>query len=220
MAAPSFFHVDLANMNSTASDTSGETLEAAKACVRQEFLDRRASLKAAEPDAGNQIIDQILSLHQGQPFGKTAGYVAIGDELDIALAMSALHSRETMLCLPVNEAQDSALSFRAWEPGSALIGGPFGTRFPEASAEAVSPDVLLVPLVAFDCSGHRLGYGKGFYDITLAELRKDNSIAAYGVAYDGQEIESVPHDVFDARLDGIITPSRIILSDSESDEPA
>jgi len=89
--------------------------------------------------------------------------------------------------------------------------GQFGVSTPPADAAVLEPDWLLVPLLAFDARGYRLGYGGGFYDITLADLRARKKIFAIGAAYDGQEIAAVPRDANDARLDAILTEQRVLI---------
>jgi 5-formyltetrahydrofolate cyclo-ligase len=100
-----------------------------------------------------------------------------------------------------------ALEVRAWAPGDALIDAAYGTRVPPESAAAVTPGLLLVPLLAYDERGYRLGYGGGFYDRSLAAL---SSPIAVGCAYDAQAIDEVPTDDHDRRLDWIVTEKRIL----------
>ena len=83
--------------------------------------------------------------------------------------------------------------------------GPFGTQEPPPGAHMLEPNILFLPLLAFDSAGRRLGYGGGYYDRTLAKLRKDRAVRAYGLAFAGQEIERVPSNALDELLDGILT---------------
>ena len=107
--------------------------------------------------------------------------------------------------LPVVVAKNTPLVFRQWVPGDTLVLGRWNIKVPPAEAPEVLPDVLLVPLLAFDRKGFRLGYGGGFYDRTLEKLRAFKKVTAIGVAYSGQEVDAVPYDEFDQRLDWIMT---------------
>jgi 5-formyltetrahydrofolate cyclo-ligase len=112
--------------------------------------------------------------------------------------------------LPVVVAKNAPLVFRQWAPGEALVLGRWNIKVPPEEAPEVVPDVLLVPLLAFDRKGFRLGYGGGFYDRTLETLRTLRRVTAIGVAYAGQEVDSVPHEEFDQRLDWIMTEKETI----------
>ena len=107
--------------------------------------------------------------------------------------------------LPVVIAKNTPLVFREWAPGDALVLGRWNIKVPPEEAPEVLPDVLLVPLLAFDREGFRLGYGGGFYDRTLEKLRTLKKVTAIGIAYAGQEMDTVPRDSFDQRLDWIMT---------------
>jgi 5-formyltetrahydrofolate cyclo-ligase len=107
--------------------------------------------------------------------------------------------------LPVVIAKNTPLVFRQWKPGDALVLGRWDIQVPPLEAPEVLPDVLLVPLLAFDRKGFRLGYGGGFYDRTLEKLRALKNVTAIGIAYSGQEMVTVPRDDFDQRLDWIMT---------------
>ena len=132
------------------------------------------------------------------------GYAALPGEADPKLLLMALQARGAILALPRVAAKDQALVFHRWVPGDVLQPGAFGVPEPSVQSEIVSPTVLLLPLLAYDSKGYRLGYGGGYYDRTLAELK---GVAAIGVAYANQEIPSVPHEAHDMRLDMILTES-------------
>jgi 5-formyltetrahydrofolate cyclo-ligase len=106
--------------------------------------------------------------------------------------------------VPVIEAAARPLLFRLWTPEGALVSGPFGVMIP-AEGDWVRPDALLVPLLAFDDHGHRLGYGGGFYDRTLHELRAHQPVLGYGFAYAGQRVPELPRGLTDAPLDAVFT---------------
>ena len=144
-----------------------------------------------EPYDGNQAI--------------VAGYWPFGSELDIRPPLMALHKIGVTLCLPEVVARERPLRFRAWTPDEPLVEGDHGTFHPMDTAPLMRPDVVLVPLLAFDAQGNRIGWGGGYYDRTLEALRKTGPITAVGVAYAGQEVDAVPTDDYDQPLDWIIT---------------
>jgi 5-formyltetrahydrofolate cyclo-ligase len=118
--------------------------------------------------------------------------------------------------LPVVAGQGQVLIFREWFKGDRLEPGPFGTAHPSARAAIIDPDILLLPLVAFDKTGHRLGYGAGYYDRTVSVLRAQRSILTIGVGYDEQEIDAVPAGSHDQKLDGLITDKRVVWFNSDA----
>jgi 5-formyltetrahydrofolate cyclo-ligase len=160
------------------------------------------------PEASFLMARQVQAVVS--PGAIVAGYWAIGDELDLGPTLTALAARGDRLALPVTGRRGSALVFRQWVPGEPLESGPMGTSHPRPSAPAVTPTVLLIPLLAFDARGARLGYGAGFYDRTLAALRAAGPVAAWGIAFDEQEEPEVPIDSRDQPLTGIITDRRVI----------
>ena len=109
------------------------------------------------------------------------------------------------LALPAIVAPDQPLMFRTWHADARLASGPFGTSHPEDDAQDVVPDIVLVPLAAFDRRGHRIGYGGGYYDRTLQKLRAASTIVAAGVAFAVQEVETIPASHHDALLDIVLT---------------
>ena len=139
--------------------------------------------------------------------GNIAGYWPIADEIDVRPLLERLAQIGRSLSLPCVPGPNEPLVFREWLPGNALAAGPFGTQQPVEDATIAGPSVLLIPLLAFDAAGGRLGYGGGYYDRTLAALRKDGHIIAIGVAYAGQEIGCVPPESSDQFLDWIATVS-------------
>jgi 5-formyltetrahydrofolate cyclo-ligase len=136
-----------------------------------------------------------------------SGFASMPDELRTWPLLRRLARDGVRLVLPVIAGKGKPLLFRAWTPGDLMDKGVWGIAEPKADKPAVEPDVVLVPLLAFDRQGWRLGYGGGFYDRTLQELRARKPIAAVGLAYDGQEVEAVPRLDYDQRLDWVLTPS-------------
>jgi 5-formyltetrahydrofolate cyclo-ligase len=126
-------------------------------------------------------------------------------EIDTRPLLGKLAGEGWTPSLPIVIALREPLIFRRWLPGEPTIPGVWDIPRPTCDAAEVEPDVLLVPLMAFDRQGYRLGYGGGFYDRTLELLRAKKTITAIGVAYSAQEVDSVPHDSHDQKLDFVMT---------------
>ena len=126
-------------------------------------------------------------------------------EISTLPLLTKLAGKGWTTALPIVVGKELPLMFRCWVPGDALISGLWDIQIPAETAPEVEPDVLLVPMLAFDRAGYRLGYGGGFYDRTLAKLRALKKVTAIGVAYAGQEMDAVPHDAHDQPLDWIMT---------------
>jgi 5-formyltetrahydrofolate cyclo-ligase len=135
------------------------------------------------------------------------GFAPLPDELRIWPLLRRLAQSGARLALPAVQGKGLPLVFRAWAPGDAMDSGVWGISEPKPDKPAVDPDIVLVPLLAFDRRGWRLGYGGSFYDRTLLGLRTRKSIVAVGLGYDGQEVDSVPRLDYDQRLDWVLTPS-------------
>jgi 5-formyltetrahydrofolate cyclo-ligase len=136
-----------------------------------------------------------------------SGFLSIGDELDTDPLLQSLHADGFPLCLPVMRGKRNPLIFRSWQPGDTMGETLWGIREPEAHRAVVVPRILLVPLLAFDRAGYRLGYGGGYYDRTLRGLRSTGAVVAVGLAFDEQEVDAVPHLDYDERIDWVLTPS-------------
>ncbi|QQS14918.1 MAG: 5-formyltetrahydrofolate cyclo-ligase [Rhodospirillales bacterium] len=134
-----------------------------------------------------------------------AGFWSMGDEIDVRPLLARLSAEGYAIALPVTPARGAPLTFRAWSPGAALLRGPMGTSQPGPEAAIVEPDALLVPLLAFDDDGYRLGYGGGYYDRTLAALRARRAVTAIGVGFEAQRVDAVPRGPGDGRLDWLLT---------------
>ena len=137
-----------------------------------------------------------------------SGFWPMAEELDIRPLMIELFEQGCRLALPVVVAKKQPLVFRAWRPGDSLEAGVFGTLHPSPQCDVVEPDALIVPLLACDEEGWRLGYGGGFYDRTLEGLRARKMITAIGVGFNAQIVPDVPHGPEDQRLDWLLTDKR------------
>lgn len=138
-----------------------------------------------------------------------AGYVATGGEIDPAPLLKALSDGGHRIALPRMNGVGRPLGFHRWRPGAALHAGPHDVPEPDAAAEHVRPDILLVPCLGFDGLGGRLGQGGGYYDRTLAALRADGDALAIGLAYDIQRVDRLPGETHDQPLDLVATPEAL-----------
>jgi 5-formyltetrahydrofolate cyclo-ligase len=180
-----------------------------KRALRRAMLARRGGLGAEERRKAADGLVEMWRLER--PFGTPAivsGFWPMAEELDIRPLMMELLDRGCELALPVVVAKKQPLIFRAWRPGDALEAGVFGTLHPSPQSKVVEPDALIVPLLAVDEEGWRLGYGGGFYDRTLEGLRARKSITAVGVGFNAQIVPEVPHGPDDQRLDWLLTDKR------------
>ncbi|WP_095590388.1 5-formyltetrahydrofolate cyclo-ligase [Actibacterium ureilyticum] len=182
-------------------------LAQAKAAARQAaFLRRKtAHTDPARTDAANAALLTALAPYRGRVL---AGYMPIRTEIDPRPAMTAMADHGPV-GVPVIQGPDRPLQFHTWSPGCAMVPGPFGALVP-ATADVITPDVLIVPLVAFDARGGRLGYGGGFYDRTLQQLRAARPTTAIGFAYAAQQADTLPHEGTDQPLDMIVTEAGVL----------
>ena len=181
----------------------------AKAALRrQAIVQRDRAAEAAGPKASLLIARRVLGDFVFMKGAVIAGYAAVHGEADPFPLMAALANQGHDLCLP--QTQGDALVFRAWKPGDPLVVGRFNIPEPDAKARERRPDLVLVPVLAFDRHGYRLGYGGGFYDRCLAEHRAKRTIRAIGIAFAGQEVEELPREPTDEPLDAVVTEERVI----------
>lgn len=173
-----------------------------------------AARKAAHGDAATAV--PLATAHLLRAVGSVprghivAGYMPIRTEIDPLPAMAALHAAGAILCVPVIQGAGQPLLFHVWTPGCAMADGPFGAQIPTAQ-NPVTPDTLIMPLVGFDAALNRLGYGGGFYDRTLAQLRQTAQTPprTIGFAYAAQQLPHVPQEETDQPVDMIVTEAGV-----------
>jgi 5-formyltetrahydrofolate cyclo-ligase len=164
----------------------------------------RGALKPAHPDAAVQAAARFAQAGLG-PFATAAVYHPRGTELDPFPLAAVLERQGARIALPAVAARGQALVFRAMSEGGALPPDALGIPSPGPEAEAMEPDLVVAPLLAFDRRGGRLGQGGGYYDRTLADLRARRPVFVLGLAYAGQQLDRVPMTAHDQRLDGVLT---------------
>jgi 5-formyltetrahydrofolate cyclo-ligase len=176
-----------------------------KADLRTAALARRDALSDEQRAAAAQAIASRGLPVEIKRGAVVAGYSPIRSEIDPTPLMRTLAAQGARLALPAVMARGKSLAFRAWSPEDKLTLGPLGILEPSPAAAELVPDIVLVPLAAFDRAGHRIGYGAGHYDFTLAHLRKAKTIAAIGLAFAVQEIKTIPMQPHDVALDYVLT---------------
>lgn len=178
--------------------------------LRIAALARRAALSE---DYRSSAAQSVASRELPFPVNRSsilAGYSPIRSEIDPVPLMKHFAMQGARLALPVIVTRDEPLMFRAWSVADALVPGALGIMEPSPEAPELVPDILLVPLAAFDRAGHRIGYGAGHYDRTFAQLRAIKPFIAVGVAFDAQEIEAIPMQPHDVALHYVLTETRTI----------
>jgi 5-formyltetrahydrofolate cyclo-ligase len=183
-----------------------------KSELRRVAFERRRELAAREApaEAGRKIAERVLETIPIPAGTAVSAYWPMGDELDPRPLIERLHAAGCSVGLPIIVAKGQPLSFRCWTPDTRFVSGGFRTQVPEPGCPEVVPSLLVVPLLAFDRRGYRLGYGGGFYDRTLAKLRALGPVTAIGFAYAGQEVDVVPRDDYDQPLDWLATERSVV----------
>lgn len=180
-------------------------IERSKRDLRREAAGRRRTAVQASPEAGLAVRDRFHAALRPAAGAAVSAYWPLDDEFDPRPLFMELHRRGHPIGLPVILGRGQPLMFRRWTPGVALVRGSFRVMTPPVEAPEVVPQLLLVPLLAFDRAGYRLGYGGGFYDRTIAKLRAAGDVLAVGVALAAQEVAAVPRDDTDEPLDWVVT---------------
>jgi len=189
---------------------SADTTTGQKELLRKQALARRDALAAMERQAAAETV-------AARPFpidvprgAVVSGFMPMKSEINPLPLLKRLAASGAKLALPVVAGRGNALIMRSWEFGAPLEPGAWDIRQPRSDALEVDPDILIVPLAAFDRAGHRIGYGAGYYDLTINRLRGLKTVTAIGLAFAAQEIPQVPATERDARLDLVLTEREII----------
>jgi 5-formyltetrahydrofolate cyclo-ligase len=178
--------------------------------LRKAALARRDALGADVRAAAAQAIAARPFPMPVPPGAIVSGFMPLKSEINPLPLMRTLADAGAKLALPVVAGKGKPLTMRAFTFGDVLASGVWGIREPKPEAPEVFPDILLVPMLAFDRRGHRIGYGAGYYDTTITALRARKSVAAVGIAFAAQEVAQVPSTPRDARLDLVLTEHEII----------
>lgn len=178
------------------------TLVLEKADLRDKAFERRAEARRTLGATPETALAQVVAPHARKAL---AGYMPIRTEIN---PLPEMRAHKGPVCVPVIAAKGEALRFARWTADTEMERGPFGAMIPSVPEDVV-PEVLIVPLVAFDPAGNRLGYGGGFYDRTLEALRKRGPVVAIGFAFEAQCFEEIPCEPTDQPLDLIVTEKKI-----------
>ncbi|MFN3213329.1 MAG: 5-formyltetrahydrofolate cyclo-ligase [Henriciella sp.] len=175
-----------------------------KDALRAALKERREELAARDPDAGETLADKF-PMKLFERYGPTvAVYLPIGSEIDPRPLMGKLDAAGAKLALPCVQ-DDATMVYRAYRRGDMLEKRPFGLLEPNPEVPEIQPTLVITPLLGFDRSGNRLGYGKGHYDRALTRLRDQGRVFVCGLAFFGQEVEAVPAESHDVPLDWVMT---------------
>jgi 5-formyltetrahydrofolate cyclo-ligase len=189
---------------------STDPLAEEKSAIRRAAVARRDALPAADRARAAETIAARPFPLPIAPGTIVSGFMPLKSEINPLPLMRKLGGAGGRLALPAIDGRGKPLIMRAYAIGDALASGQWGIREPKPEAAEVAPDILLVPLLAFDRSGNRIGYGAGYYDMTIAKFRAVKSVLAVGIAYAAQEIAAVPVTPRDARLDLVLTENETI----------
>jgi 5-formyltetrahydrofolate cyclo-ligase len=186
------------------SDTSSQ-----KADLRAAALAKRDALPPEDRAAAAETI-AARGLAEAKPGLIVSGFMPLKSEINPLPLMRRLMQAGATLALPAIAGRGKPLIMRAYTFEDTLVRGQWGIREPRADAAEVAPDILLVPLACFDRAGHRIGYGAGYYDVTITALRAKKTVMAVGLAFAAQEIDKIPATPRDARLDVVLTEREAI----------
>lgn len=185
-----------------------------KSALRQQAMVRRDALMRGKGDIGVVLADHLKAALDRLPLEglarSVAGYYPIRSEANVLPVLALMAQKGWQTGLPAIPEPGAPLAFRRWSAGEVLTDGPYGTKVP-AGGEKMIPGIVLVPLLAYDRDGHRLGYGGGFYDRTLGALRTRGAVLALGIAYAAQEVDTLLAEDHDEPLDGILTENDLMM---------
>jgi 5-formyltetrahydrofolate cyclo-ligase len=185
-------------------------VETEKASLRRDAIARRDALPVDARQAAAETIAARAFPLPIAPGAIVSGFMPLKSEINPLPLMRKLAEQGAKLALPAVAGRGKPLIMRAWAWGEALASGVWGIREPKPGAAEVEPDILLVPLLAFDRTGHRVGYGAGYYDMTIARLRTRKAVTAVGIAFAAQEVPAVPSTPRDERLDLVLTEHEVL----------
>jgi 5-formyltetrahydrofolate cyclo-ligase len=174
------------------------------------YARRKAAFGQGLDEAANAWLLGYLALHADAE--AISGYMPMRTEISPLATMTVMHGQQKRICVPVIVGKDRPLEFREWTPDCEMVEGAFGALIPVGTG-VLEPDLLITPLLAWDRKGYRLGYGGGFYDRTLEQLRAKRPTIAVGFAYSAQEVPRVPREATDQRLNALVTEKEIHFFD-------
>lgn len=188
---------------------TGVSIPDQKSALRAAALDRRDALpERHRAEASARIVTGLGALLAEMPPTVLAGFAPIRSEADIMPFLTAARANDVPVALP--KLSGGGIVFRRWRPGVELVPGVWGIREPPEEAPIATPDLVLVPLAAFDRNGNRLGHGRGHYDRALTVLREAGfAPRLVGVAFAVQEVDAIPAEMFDVPLDAVVTEDGI-----------
>jgi len=200
----------LHRIRDTSVASSASSIASTKAELRDETLAKRDALPAeVRAEAAEQIAARVFPIAV-RPGMIVSGFMPMKNEINPIPLMRKLADAGAQLALPAIKGRGHALTMRAYKFGDELARGQWGIREPKPEAPEVAPDILLVPLACFDRLGHRIGYGAGYYDLTIHALRAKKKVTAVGLGFAVQEIPMVPATERDERLDFVLTERETI----------
>jgi 5-formyltetrahydrofolate cyclo-ligase len=185
-------------------------VENTKAAIRRDALARRSAIPAGARMKAAQAIAARPFPFAVPPGTRVSAFMPLKHEINPIPLMQVLANAGASLAFPVVIERGKPLVMRAFAFGDPLVCGVWGIREPRPEAPEVFPDIMIVPLLAFDRGGHRIGYGAGYFDLTINALRAHNTVLAVGIAFAAQEIHQVPATPRDAQLDLVLTEQEVI----------
>jgi len=186
------------------------TVSNQKADLRTAALAKRDAMPVAERQAGAEAIAARAFPVNIAPGLIVSGFMPMKSEINPLPLLHKAADQGAHLALPAIDKRGKPLIMRAWKFGDPFKAGQWGIREPVPEAPVVEPDILIVPLACFDRAGHRIGYGAGYYDMTINALRAKKKVIAIGIAFAVQEIPVVPATERDERLDLVLTEREVI----------
>lgn len=195
----------MAETDPAPTSDSGRSLDQVKATLRRDAVARREALSPRDREQAARAVAERAFPVAITPGTVVSGFSPMKSEISPLPLMRRLAAAGAGLALPVIVGRGQPLTMRAWSFGAPLVAGVWGIREPTADAAEVFPDILIVPLLAFDGRGRRLGYGGGYYDRTIGRLRTMKTVTAIGLAFAVQKIDEVPVSPRDEHLDLVLT---------------